>query len=826
MMREFAAGRCAAVAALAIGLVSLAAPLGAQELILNGGFELGNSGFAGAYVFSPGDISSAKTYDVLADPQAAYGSAYSYGDHTSGHGLMLAANGALTLGAAVWSQTVPINQNTLYTFGMWISSCTSTQPAVLNVYINGALRGSVQAPGTAGVWQRFKIDFNSGGADSAAIEILDSNTANNGNDFALDDISLKCCQNSGGQWVPDGVAVCTASGAQLTPEIAPDGAGGAIIAWQDYRSGSGYEIVAQRVNADGAVLWPAQGVSICAAGGDQEYSQVVSDGSGGAIVVWHDYRGGSDFDIYAQRVNANGAVQWAPDGVALCSAAGTQQTPRPVSDGLGGVIVAWHDYRSGNQYDLYAQRVNANGAVQWAPDGVAICTATGNQASSDLIPDGAGGAIFTWQDSRSGNDIYAQRVSASGAMQWTADGVVISAAAGNQYAPHIVSDGAGGAIVTWQDSHGGSDVFAQRVNAAGVAQWAADGVAISTASGSQYAPRLVSDGAGGAIVAWYDGRAGNSDIYAQRVSASGAPQWAADGVPLCAASGTQQNPLLVTDGLGGAIVAWYDSRAGNTDLYAQRVNGGGVPVWTADGAAVCTADGTQYAPRLISDGAGGAIVTWDDSRGGSANDIYAQRVDGAGHTVCATLLQECAAAFTGEGLVLDWTLSEVEASAEFFVMRAAGADGAPEEPFVGLSSSAIGRDGLSFSYVDRDWEPGTSYWYRVEYVAGAERKVLFEIGPVATPALPLALYPNHPNPFNPSTTIRYNLPEDAHVRLLIFDVAGRRIASLVNEFQKKGMHEAIWNGRGDDGRAAASGVYFGKLEAGKKSLSRKMILLR
>ena len=95
MVRDFAAGRLSAFASLTLGFVFLAAPLGAQELIPNGDFELGNSGFASAYSFSPGDISSAKTYDVLADPQAAYGGATSYGDHTSGQGLMMAVNGAL-----------------------------------------------------------------------------------------------------------------------------------------------------------------------------------------------------------------------------------------------------------------------------------------------------------------------------------------------------------------------------------------------------------------------------------------------------------------------------------------------------------------------------------------------------------------------------------------------------------------------------------------------------------------------------------------------------------------------------------------------------------
>ena len=447
----------------------------------------------------------------------------------------------------------------------------------------------------------------------------------------------------------------------------------------------------------------------------------------------------------------------------------------------------------------------------------------GTRLLPSIVSDGAGGAIVTWQDSRGGNyDIYAQRVNASGAVQWTADGVAVCAAAGNQYTPRLVSDGAGGAIVAWQDSHGGSDIYAQRVNASGAVQWAAEGVDLSAATGNQYAPQLISDDAGGAIVTWQDSRAGNIDVFAQRVNASGAVHWTADGVAICAATGTQQTPQLISDGSGGAMVVWQDSRGANTDVYAQRVNASGVVQWAADGVGVCTASGTQYASQLISDGSGGTIVTWDDSRGGGSNDIYAQRIDGAGHSVCATLLQEYAAAFLGTGLVLNWTLSEIDNDVEFFVLRSTASAGS----FVELPSSALSREGLSFSYIDRNWEPGTSYWYRVEYGAGAGRAILFEIGPVATPAVPLALYPNHPNPFNPSTTIGYNLPEDGQVRLLIFDVAGRRIASLVNEFQKKGMHAAVWNGKGDDGRAAASGVYFSRLEAGKKTLSRKMILLR
>jgi predicted lipoprotein with Yx(FWY)xxD motif len=436
-------------------------------------------------------------------------------------------------------------------------------------------------------------------------------------------------------WVQDGLALCTATGDQLSPTITSDGAGGAIVTWHDYRSGN-YDIYVQRLNASGSVQWTTDGVAICTAANIQSFPTIVSDGAGGAIVTWYDYRSGSNNDIYAQRVNASGAVQWTANGVALCTATGDQWSPMITSDGAGGAIVTWYDYRSGNS-DIYAQRLNASGTPQWTANGVAICTAAADQQLPQITSDGTGGAIVTWTDFRSGSntDIYAQRLNASGAVQWTTDGVALCAATNSQSSPTIISDGAGGAIVTWTDYRSGTnyDIYAQRVNASGAVQWTANGVALCTATNSQSSPKITSDGRGRRHRRWYDYRSGiNYDIYIQKLNASGTPQWTANGVALCTAAADQQLPQITSDGTGGAIVTWYDYRSGNNnDIYAQRVNASGAVQWTANGVALCTATGHQYNPQITSDGAGGAIVTWYDYRSGNS-DIYAQQVSGSGKT--------------------------------------------------------------------------------------------------------------------------------------------------------------------------------------------------
>ena len=95
-------------------------------------------------------------------------------------------------------------------------------------------------------------------------------------------------------------------------------------------------------------------------------------------------------------------------------------------------------------------------------------------------------------------------------------------------------------------------------------------------------------------------------------SASAFASWQVDGNPISVATGDQSSPQLISDGAGGAIVTWKDSRSGNYDIYAQRVNASGAVQWAANGVALCTATGDQYSPRIVSDGAGGAIVTWED----------------------------------------------------------------------------------------------------------------------------------------------------------------------------------------------------------------------
>jgi len=85
---------------------------------------------------------------------------------------------------------------------------------------------------------------------------------------------------------------------------------------------------------------------------------------------------------------------------------------------------------------------------------------------------------------------------------------------------------------------------------------------------------------------------------------------------------------------------------------------------------------------------------------------------------------------------------------------------------------------------------------------------------------------NFPNPFNPSTTIKYSLPENSFVTVKIFDMLGKEVRTLVNQDQNAGHHTVIWNADTNYGAKVASGIYIYKVEAGKFNHIRKMILLK
>jgi len=298
-------------------------------------------------------------------------------------------------------------------------------------------------------------------------------------------------------WPDVGLKLCWVPGTQLFPHAILDGEGGMFVAWGDDRALVG-GVYASRVLASGAIHagWPSNGFAVCTTTVALGSVKLASDGSGGAIVVWSDKRSGSTGDIYAQHLLANGSIDatWPASGLAVCAASGDQAVPQIVADGAHGAILVWMDQRSGN-YDLYAHHVLATGAVDpsWPANGRALVVAAGDQRIvnySSVFSDGAGGALCVWRDERPGAlipDIYAGHILASGLADptWPTNGRAVCLADSNQSTASACPDGSGGLIVAWPDKRSGAwDLYAQRIAANGTLP------NLGVADATPWAPRL------------------------------------------------------------------------------------------------------------------------------------------------------------------------------------------------------------------------------------------------------------------------------------------------------------------------------------------------
>lgn len=464
------------------------------------------------------------------------------------------------------------------------------------------------------------------------------------------------------------------------------------------------------------------------------------DNHGGAFFVWTDDRNGT-LDLYAQRVFGPGlGTAWPAAGLAVVTGAGDQRRAAAVPDGTGGLLVFWEDTKNGT-VDIYGQHVTEAGALAWgAPRPIAV--GAGNQRKPVATPDGEGGAIVGFETDQNGNaDVYAGRITASGTV---GPGGGYGAGAGDQTDPVIAASGAGGVFLAWRDTrNGNADIYGIHILSSGppASGWTVGGNALCTENGTQEHPACVSDGTGGVLVAWEDGRASMAsgvDVYALRVESGGtrAPGWASGGNALCTATGNQIGVRLVSDGLGGGLVSWEDHRAGSADIYALQVTATGAvdASWTANGAALCEASGDQLAPAIGSDGTGGTFVTWVDQRSGEP-DVYAIHVRGA-----------------------------------------------------------------------------------------------MPVGPVAVPepGAPgvLRLLAPRPNPAFGRARFGFELPQRDRVDLEILDTAGRRVRALVHAELPPGSHDAVWDGADGHGVHAQPGVYFVRLRSANRFEVRRFVLLQ
>ncbi|MDZ4683669.1 MAG: cadherin repeat domain-containing protein, partial [Planctomycetaceae bacterium] len=367
--------------------------------------------------------------------------------------------------------------------------------------------------------------------------------------------------------------------AESPQSVAMDADGDFVVTWSGYgQDGDGYGIFAQRYNAAGVAQGSEFQVNTYTAGW-QRYSTVAMDADGDFVVTWSSsgQDATSTYGIYAQRYNAAGVAQGSEFRVNSYTTS-HQRYSTVAMDADGDFVVTWSSsgYDATSSYGIYAQRYNAAGAAQGSEFQVNTYT-TSDQGFSTVAMDADGDFVVAWSSyTQDGSfyGIYAQRYNAAGVAQGSEFRVNTYTTNGQRYST-VAMDADGDFVVTWssyvQDIsvHG---IYAQRYNAAGVAQGSEFRVNTYTNNQQRYSAVAMDDN-GDFIVTWSSlGQDGNLEgIYAQRYNAAAVAQ----GSEFRVNTYTTNNQFYSTvamDNDGNFVVTWSSfGQDGSSDgVYAQR----------------------------------------------------------------------------------------------------------------------------------------------------------------------------------------------------------------------------------------------------------------
>ncbi|MEE2858790.1 MAG: hypothetical protein VX820_03635 [Candidatus Neomarinimicrobiota bacterium] len=382
------------------------------------------------------------------------------------------------------------------------------------------------------------------------------------------------------QWGTEGIALVNKAGKQASPNICSDGFGGAFVIWKDNSESSYGDIYGTHLSASG-VLESGIGIPIITFQSYRSSPSLNTGGGGSAVMIWSDDRG-DDLDLYAQRIILNGSTistEWGVGGKLVCNANGNQSSPRVSQYEGEETIITWEDERDGVT-DAYYQILDVNGNEKLQSNGAVVCSGNWEVIKPRVKAENSI-AYIVWEDRRNDwtSDIYAQKINSSGDVEW-GNGLAIAVASGSQTEPRLTSDGSGGVYFVWEDqrnsSSSGIDIYAQHINANDVMNHSENGLLICDADNLQFNPLVRNDGEQGAIIIWGDQRTGGSySINVQHIAPSGLTlqengKESFFGIATDAANEPYEHGILYL-GDNSSLIYWQDNRGGDSKIYGSMM---------------------------------------------------------------------------------------------------------------------------------------------------------------------------------------------------------------------------------------------------------------
>ncbi|HEY3250522.1 MAG TPA: T9SS type A sorting domain-containing protein [Ignavibacteria bacterium] len=588
--------------------------------------------------------------------------------------------------------------------------------------------------------------------------------------------------------------------------------GGYVAAgWENSFGAGGNDMYIVKFNNSGTLQWSR---TIGGTGDDRALSIVQTADGGYAAVGYTTSYGAGDYDLFIVKLDSSGTLQWSKTVGGTGGDFG-YYIVRTIDGGYA--VNAQIDSYGAGSYDFYIVKLDGSGTLQWSK----TVGGTGSDYSFSIVQTADGGYAMAGETESFGagnSDMYIVKLDGSGTLQWSR---TVGGTGFDRARTFIKTTGGGYAMVGQTNSFGGGnqDFYIVKLDSTGTLQWSrtVGGTNIEFA----YSITQTTDGgyAAGGFTNSFGG--GLYDMYIVKLDASGTLQWN----KTVGGTGNDYGRFIIQTADGGYAVAGqvaslgalgtdmfivkFDSSGntcGNTNSPSATSSSGGTT--TSPTSTVTTPTPTVTAPTPTSN-TGGTVVT-----------------------ICTFVMPPPAAPIlysppnnsTGLGLSLNLVWYRAATAVTYRVQLST--DSLFNTLIVNDSTitdslkfiSGLINNTQYFWRVNAKNAGGTGPWSTVWNF----RTGFIGIKPISS-EIPkeFKLYDSYPNPFNPTTNIKFDIPKNSKTEIKIYNVLGSEVETLVKEQLKPGTYEVGW-----DASNYPSGVYFYKFISGNYTFSKKMILLK
>lgn len=641
---------------------------------------------------------------------------------------------------------------------------------------------------------------------------------------------------------------------------------GCVVVWEDERNlndSKGIDIYTQKVLNNGTIVWEENGKLITDLSGNQSGANVkVSNNI--TYYIWADESNGS-LSLSQQIFNANGQPILALNGEFIFSGLSANASKMNIFSYNNYALITWLDERYGNfGYQVFMQKVNSLGQLQFATNGIPVTTDNSIKTDYYSMLDSQGNIVVFWHENIGGyTKPKAQKMSINGERLWGDNGILLSNEAQVRTSYFSVEEINGAFYFYWSDTET-SNLFSiikgQKIvgnqlmwgdNGKNLVHKAPDPEQFSNLNTEVKLAMAHED-----YIIWFEDYHtgeypdGNDDLMIKRIDADGntAAGWVNNGFPITNVPGYEKEVQILTVPQG-IMVIWVDDRNtdNETNIYSQIISPDGQMLLTENGVSLATYPQAQdeYSAKWNAS-SNKLTVAWKDFRD-SMNDnynVYVQRYDYTNSTLNPLWNSN------GVGIAVEDSAQSVPDLAlmhqrALVVWEDAFYDHDIYMGMVDDNGSILSNQVEVVHHLKAQTTPklakindNVAYVAWVDGISSGKEEILgIYMQQVSTAGFTsndnpeindgyLHVDQNYPNPFNPSTTISFSLQAKDKVSVNIYNVKGQKVKALQNDIMEQGTHKLTWNGKDNNDKDVASGIYYYQVKTKNHTATKKMILMK